>query len=125
MGSVLRGRRSGHGMSAFVCGLGVHRDSTYATIMNYDGEVVSQKRIVNERVLSYLSDYQIDRIGLEASNQVAPLYRQPTRSGYIVSVSHHKKTKYIAEAKMKNTYASSCQTKELPCEGFCLRQAGA
>jgi len=68
-------------MSAFVCGLDAHKDSTYATIIDCDSGVVSQRRIVNERVLSYLSDYQNDRIGMEASNQVAPLYRQLTRIG--------------------------------------------
>lgn len=61
-------------MTVFVYGLDVHRDSTYATILDCDGKIVSQRRIVNGRVLTYLSDYGIDRIGMEASNQVAPLY---------------------------------------------------
>ncbi len=100
-------------MSAFVCGLDVHKDSTYATILDCDGRVVSQRRIVNERVLSYLSDYQIDRIGMEASNQVAPLYRKLTRNGYTVSVSHPKKTRYIAEAKIKNDRVDSKAIAEL------------
>jgi len=100
-------------MSAFVCGLDVHKDSTCATILDCDGRVVSQRRIVNERVLSYLSDYQIDRIGMEASNQVAPLYRKLTRNGYTVSVSHPKKTRYIAEAKIKNDRVDSKAIAEL------------
>ena len=100
-------------MSACFCGLDVHRDSTYATILDCDGRVVSQRRIVNERVLSYLSDYQIDRIGMEASNQVAPLYRQLRRNGYDVSVSHPKKTRYIAEAKIKNDRVDSKAIAEL------------
>jgi len=77
-------------MSAFVCGLDVHKDSTYATILDCDGWVVSQRRMVNDRVLSYLSDFQINRIGMEASNQVAPLYRKLTKSGYTVPISPKK-----------------------------------
>jgi hypothetical protein len=33
-------------MSAFVCGLDVHKESTYATILGPDGEVVAQRRKV-------------------------------------------------------------------------------
>jgi hypothetical protein len=54
----------------------------------------------NERVLSYLANFNVDGIGMEASNQVAPLYRQLVGKGYCVSASHPKKTRYIAEAKI-------------------------
>jgi len=50
-----RQERSVQTMSALVCGLDVHRDSTYATILDCDGKLVSQRRISNEMVLSYLS----------------------------------------------------------------------
>jgi len=66
-------------MSAYFCGLDVHRDSTYATILDCDGRIIGQRRIVNGRVLAYLSGYRISRVGIEASNQIAPLYRQPKR----------------------------------------------
>lgn len=62
-------------MSAFVCGLDVHKESTYATILDCNGKIVSERRMGNDTVLSYLSNYRIDRIGVEASNQIAPLYR--------------------------------------------------
>ena len=41
MGSVKGGGRSGHVMSALVCGLDVHKDSTYATILNPEGKIVN------------------------------------------------------------------------------------
>jgi transposase len=100
-------------MSAYFCGLDVHKDSTYATIMSCDGKIVSQRRMVNDRILSYLSDYQINRIGMEASNQVVPLYRQLRKNGYDVSVSHPKKTRYIAEAKIKSDRIDSKAIAEL------------
>jgi len=107
MGRVLLGRRSGHRMSALVCGLDVHKDSTYAPILDGNGKIVSQRRMSDGNVLSYLSDYRIDRIGMESSNQVASLYRELTRKGYTVSVSHSKKTRYIAEAKIKSDRVDS------------------
>jgi transposase len=100
-------------MSALVCGLDVHKDSTYATILDSDGKIVSQRRMSNETVLSYLSSYSVERIGMESSNQVAPLYRALTKNGYVVSVSHPKKTRYIAEAKIKSDRVDSKAIAEL------------
>jgi hypothetical protein len=59
MGSVKRRRRSRHTMSALVCGLDVHKDSTYATILNPEGKIVDQTRMENEKVSSYLSHYGV------------------------------------------------------------------
>jgi len=69
--------------------------------------------VSNETVLSYLSSYSVDRIGMESSNQVAPLYRALTMNGYVVSVSHPKKTRYIAEAKIKSDRVDSKAIAEL------------
>ena len=52
MRSVKDGGRSRHVMSALVCGLDVHKDSTYATILSPEGKIVNQTRMSNERVLS-------------------------------------------------------------------------
>src|SRR4030043_747854 len=101
MGSVLRKRRSRHVMSALVCGLDVHKDSTYATILNHEGKIVNQTRMENERVLPYLSRFKVSKIGMESSNQIAPLFKQLSYRVYDVVGSHPKKTRYIAEAKIK------------------------
>jgi len=100
-------------MSALVCGLDVHKDSTYATILNPEGKIVNQTRMNNERVLSYLSHFKVERVAMESSNQVAPLYRQLTKEGYSVMVSHPKKTRYIAEAKIKSDRVDSKAIAEL------------
>ncbi len=89
-------------MSALVCGLDVHKDSTYATILDSNGKIVNQRRIGNDKVLSHLSNYPINRIGMESSNQIVPLCRQLTKDGCTVSVSHPKKKRYIAEVKIKS-----------------------
>ncbi len=50
---------------------------------------------------------------MEASYQVVPLYRQLRKKGYDVSVSHPKKTRYIAEAKIKSDRVDSKVIAEL------------
>jgi hypothetical protein len=37
-------------MNALYCGLDVHKESTYATIINIYGEVQTQKRMKNEEI---------------------------------------------------------------------------
>ena len=103
MRNVKHGGRSCHFMSALVCGLDVHKDSTYATILNNEGKVINQMRMGNEKVLSYLSHYKVNRVAMESSTAIAPLYRQLVSKGFEVVVSHPKKTKYIAEARLKVT----------------------
>ena len=107
MGSVKRQRRSRHTMSALVCGLDVHKDSTYATILNSEGKIVNQSRMENEKVPSYLSHYGVCKVAMESSTAVAPLYRQLKREGFDAVVSHPKKTKLIAEAKIKSDRVDS------------------
>jgi hypothetical protein len=48
MRSVKRGRRSSHIMSACVCGLDVHKESTYATILTLEGKIVDQMKMSND-----------------------------------------------------------------------------
>jgi transposase len=113
MGSVKGGGRSGHVMSALVCGLDVHKDSTYATILNSEGKIVNQTRMSNERVLRYLSHFKVSKVGMESSNQIAPLFRQLASGGFDVVVSHPKKTRYIAEARIKSDRVDSKAIAEL------------
>ena len=101
MGSVKRPGRSRHTMSALVCGLDVHKDSTYATILDSEGKIVDQTRMENERIASYLSQFKVRKVAMESSTAVAPLYRQLKKEGFDAVVSHPKKTKLIAEAKTR------------------------
>ena len=78
-------------MSAFVCGLDVHSESTYATVLGLDGRVVAQKRMPNELVPAFLKPYRVERVGLEASTYITPLYRRLVGEGYDVLVSHPKR----------------------------------
>jgi transposase len=100
-------------MSAVVVGLDVHKDSTYATILNPEGKIVNQTRMNNERGLSYLSHFNVGKVAMEASTQAVPLYRQLMKEGYCVSVSRPKKTRYIAEAKIKSDRVDSKAIAEL------------
>jgi transposase len=113
MRSVKGRGRSCHVMSALVCGLDVHKDSTYATILNDEGKVINRMRMSNEKVLSYLKHFKVSRVAMESSTAVAPLYRQLASKGFDVLVSHPKKTRYIAEAKIKSDRVDSKAIAEL------------
>ncbi|MFP3952277.1 MAG: hypothetical protein ACLFVP_09095 [Candidatus Bathyarchaeia archaeon] len=91
----LSDQRSVHGMSACFCGLDVHKEYTYATVLGPDGDVVSQGRMPNEEVSSYLKPYPVGHVAMESSTTIAPLYRKLTDEGYDVLVSHPKKTRIL------------------------------
>ena len=99
-------------MSAFV-GLDVHSESTYATVLGLDGRVVDQRKMPNEHVPGFLRLFKVERVGVEASTHVAPIYRALVKEGYDVLVSHPKKTRYIAEARIKSDRVDSRAIAEL------------
>jgi transposase len=70
-------------------------------------------RMSNEKVLPYLSRFSVGKVAMESSNQVAALYRKLEARGYSVLVSHPKKTRYIAEAKIKSDRVDSRAIAEL------------
>jgi transposase len=100
-------------MSACVCGLDVHKESTYATILTPEGKIVNQMKMSNDKVLMYLSRFNVSKVAMESSNQVAALYRKLKNKGYQVIVSHPRKTRYIAEAKIKSDRVDSKVIAEL------------
>ena len=113
MRSNKRERRSSHVMSACVCGLDVHKESTYSTILTLEGKIVNQMKMSNDKVLPYLSRFNVCKVAMESSDQVAALYRKLESEGYTVIVSHPRKTRYIAEAKIKSDRVDSKVIAEL------------
>ena len=101
MRSVLRERRSRHVMSALVCGLDVHKDSTYATILNLEKKIVSQTRMSNELVFPYLKHFNVCKIGMESSNQIAPLFRQLTSKAKLLWFLIRKRSGTLLRLKLK------------------------
>jgi len=67
-------------MSAYV-GLDVHKDWSFATVLDQDGRVVVQRKLPNELVPSFLESFNVEKIGLEASTHVVPLYRALVNRG--------------------------------------------
>jgi hypothetical protein len=84
---------SSFSMNALYCGLDVHKESTYATIINVFGEVQIQRRTKNEEIPEFLEPLQVEKVAMEASTYIMPLYRQLTGKGYDITVSHPKRTK--------------------------------
>ena len=89
-------------MSAVVCGLDVHKESTYATVLDRDGQVLVQKKMPNEDIPAFLEMTHPDKLAMEGSTYIIPIYRKLTDHGYNVTVSHPRKTRLIAEARIKS-----------------------
>jgi transposase len=99
-------------MSVFV-GLDVHGEQTFATVLDQVGRVVDQRKKLNEHVPTLLKLFRVERVGLEASTHVALLYRALVKEGYVVLASHPKRTRYIAEARIKSDRVDSKVIAEL------------
>ena len=78
-------------MSAVICGLDVHKESTYATILDSDGEVLVQRRMKSEDIPGFLEPLGGDRVAMEASTYIIPLYRRLVEEGYSVMVSRARR----------------------------------
>jgi len=100
-------------MNSLVCGLDVHKNSGYATVMSYDGETVEKRKLTNDEVVSYLDQYPIDKVAMESSTSIVPIYRALRTKGYTVLVSHPKKTRLIAESRIKTDRVDSWALTEL------------
>jgi transposase len=100
-------------MSAVVCGLDVHKESTYATVLDEKGQVMVQRKMANDDIPAFLDVTKPERLAMEASTYIIPLYRKLVEQGYDVTVSHPKKTRYIAEARIKSDRVDSKALAEL------------
>jgi transposase len=100
-------------MNAFYCGLDVHKETTYATLPDNDRQVVTQKQMRNEEIPDFLKPYTIEKVAMEVSTYIVPMYRKLTGQGYDVKVSHPKKIRNIAEARIKSDHADSKALAEL------------
>jgi len=100
-------------MSAVYCGLDVHKETTYATVLDHTGQVVTQRKMRNEEVPEFLEPLEVEKVAMEASTYIIPMYRRLVDEGYDVTVSHPKKTRYIAEARIKSDRVDSKALAEL------------
>jgi transposase len=113
MKEVICEGRSCYTMNAVYCGLDVHKESTYATVLDDEGQVLTQRRMKNEDVQEFLDPLNVKKVAMEASTYIIPMYRKLVEQGYDVTVSHPKKTRYIAEARIKSDRVDSKALAEL------------
>lgn len=100
-------------MNIIVSGLDVQKEYTYVIMLGPDGEKLVQRKMPNKEVPDFLKPYRVERVAMEATTSIAPLYRRLTEEGYDVLVSHQKKTRYIAEARIKTDKVDSMALAEL------------
>jgi len=112
MKNSLSVRRSNHNISALVSGLDVPKEYT----CNRPGPrrgVVAWGRMPNKEAPAFLKPYLVERAAMEAITSIAPLYRRLREEGYQATVSHPKKTRHIAEARIKTDRFDSRALAEL------------
>jgi hypothetical protein len=81
--------------------------------MSYAGEVVERRKLSNGEVVSFLDQYPVDKVAMESSTSIVPVYRTLRGRGYNVLVSHPKKTRLIAESRIKTDRVDSWAVAEL------------
>jgi thiamine pyrophosphate-dependent acetolactate synthase large subunit-like protein len=69
--------------------------------MRYGGEVVECRKLGNDEVVSFLDQNPVDKVAMESSTSIVPVYRALRGRGYNVLVSHPKKARFIAESRIK------------------------
>ena len=69
--------------------------------------------MMNEDIPAFLEMTHPDKLAMEASTYIIPLYRKLTENGYDVTVSHPRKTRLIAEARIKSDRVDSRALAEL------------
>jgi transposase len=100
-------------MSAYYCGLDVHKEYTYAMVLGPGGEIIAQQKMNNEELQHFLKPHQVKHVAMEATTAIAPIYRKLVEEGYHVHVSHPKETRSIAKARIKTDKTSSRALAEL------------
>jgi len=105
--------QSSSSINTLFCGMDVHKESTYATIINIFGEVQTQKRMKNEEIPEFIEPYRVEKVAMEALTYITPLHRELSEQGYNITVSHPRKTKLIAESRIKNDKVDSKALAEL------------
>lgn len=79
-------------MSAVVSGLDGHKEYTYATIMDQEGGIVARDGMPNEEIPAFLKPHGVERVAMEATIGIAPIYWKLVEQGYDVLVSHATNT---------------------------------
>ncbi|MEM2178332.1 MAG: transposase [Candidatus Methanomethylicaceae archaeon] len=89
-------------MSDYICGIDIHKNFSNITIEDSIGNIIDYRKIKNNEIINYLLNKNISLIALESSNYIMPIYRKIKDLGYKILVSHPKKTRLIAENRLKN-----------------------
>ena len=75
--------------------------------------MVTQRRMKNDEIPEFLEPIKVNRVAMEASTHIVYMYRKPTERGYDALVSHPKKIRYFAEARIKSDHVDPKALAEL------------
>ena len=72
-----------------------------------------KRKLASEQFPSFLENFNVLKVGLESLTYLVPLYRTLVDRGFRVETSNPKKTRYIAEARIKSDKVDSRAIAEL------------
>ncbi|KXA94948.1 hypothetical protein AKJ65_02955 [candidate division MSBL1 archaeon SCGC-AAA259E19] len=90
-------------------GLDIHKEYHHATAMDEDGDILRQERIPNslEEIESFFSGIEGSEVALEASYYWEPVYDELEEMGFEAKLAHPRKTRVIADEKIKTDVRAS------------------
>ena len=56
--------------------------SVYATMMSCGREVIERRKLSTDEVAGFLDRYPVDKVAMESSTSIVPVYRALRRKGY-------------------------------------------
>ena len=59
--------------------------------------MVDKRKLSNDEVVGFLGQYVIDKVAMESSTSIVPVYRALRGKGYEILVLHPKKTRLVAD----------------------------
>lgn len=90
-------------------GLDVHKESFHATVLSEGGSILQQQRFPNslKEVESFFAGVKEGEVALEASYFWEPVYDELEEMGFEVKLAHPRKTRVIADEKIKTDLRAS------------------
>jgi hypothetical protein len=100
--------------STLFCGLDIQRNRmSHAAIVDQTAKLIQSKRIPDSALHKFLGLYHSTKIVMEASTSTASIYRELTRYGCDIVVSHPLKTRLIAVSGRIKTDRVDCAPRNL------------
>jgi hypothetical protein len=63
-----------------------YKHSVYATMMSCGREVIDRRKLSTDEVAGFLDRYPVDKVAIESSTSIVPVYRALRGKGYTIII---------------------------------------